>query len=150
MFHRRSPIQRTARPPIRGESLTPTDREVQSRLPAEPTSAPSQPEVLGTLAGPQNHTMERAGTFALIGSWNLGTEGNDQGENKCRTTVETGNSRGRLDNRSHKNDDLKRGQQGGGMDRGGQQRAEDDDNRRQGGQRGGSGNFANEFSPLGG
>ncbi len=43
--------------------------------------------------------------------------------------------------KSHKNDDMKHGQQGGGMGRPGQQHAEESGS---GQQRGGSGNFAND------
>ncbi len=46
--------------------------------------------------------------------------------------------------KSHKNDDMKHGQQGGGMGRSGQQHAEESGSGQQGGQRGGSGNFAND------
>lgn len=55
----------------------------------------------------------------------------------------------RAGQQSHKNDDMNRGQQGGG-ERSGQQRAEDFENEGQGGQRGegerrgGSGNFADD------
>lgn len=50
----------------------------------------------------------------------------------------------RAGQRSHKKDDMKRGQQGGGMERSGQQGAQDFGREKEGGQRGGSGNFAND------
>jgi general stress protein YciG len=50
----------------------------------------------------------------------------------------------RAGQQSHKKDDMKRGQQGGGMGDSRQQSAENFGDKQQGGQRGGSGNFAND------
>ncbi len=50
----------------------------------------------------------------------------------------------RAGQQSHKNDDMKRGQQGGGERDPRQQSAQNFGDKQQGGQRGGSGNFADD------
>ena len=50
----------------------------------------------------------------------------------------------RAGKQSQKSDDMKRGQQGGGMGGSRQQSGENFGDKQQGGQRGGSGNFAND------